>query len=211
MTSLSRADAIAFLRECEGKKLGALWHLLLMGGLRPGEALALKWPDLDHSRISVRRALTFHSASNWSLHDPKTERARRTVVIPETTVRVLHAHREEQDATRTKAGATWVDNDFIFANDTGGPLDWREVSRRHFLPLFKRIGRPDLRPYDLRHSCATLLLDGGENAKVVAERLGHASVSLTLDVYSHVLPSMQARSAERLESLCQEESHAAAT
>lgn len=89
----------------------------------------------------------------------------------------------------------------MFATRNGAPLDYRVVVRRHFKPLLKAAGLSKMRPYDLRHSCATLLLSAGENVKVVSERLGHASAALTLDVYSHVLPDMQQRAAERLETI----------
>ena len=81
------------------------------------------------------------------------------------------------------------------------PLDWKVLVRRHFKRIVQRAGVPPIRPYDLRHTCATLLLGAGVNVKVVSERLGHASAALTLDVYSHVLPDMQQRAADQLEDL----------
>ena len=89
----------------------------------------------------------------------------------------------------------------MFANGIGEPLDYRVVVRRHFKPIVKAAGLEPLRLYDLRHTCATLLLAGGEHPKVVAERLGHASTVMTMDVYSHVLPDMQEAAAEKLESI----------
>ena len=82
---------------------------------------------------------------------------------------------------------------------TGQPLDYRTVVRRHFKPLLAKVGLPNIRLYDLRHTCATLLLSRGEHPKIVGERLGHSSTTLTLDTYSHVLPDMQHRAAEKLE------------
>jgi integrase len=90
----------------------------------------------------------------------------------------------------------------MFATRTGGPLDYRVLVRRCFKPLLELAGLPNIRPYDLRHTCATLLLAAQENVKVVSERLGHASATTTLDVYSHVLPDMQQQAAEKLEILC---------
>jgi integrase len=90
----------------------------------------------------------------------------------------------------------------VFANENGGPIHYRNLIRRHFKPLLKKARLPEtIRLYDLRHTCATLLLAAGENPKVVSERLGHASVTLTLDTYSHVLPDMQQQAAEKLESM----------
>lgn len=89
----------------------------------------------------------------------------------------------------------------IFTSRTGQPLDYRVVVRRHFRKLLTSAKLPPIRPYDLRHTSATLLLAAGENVKVVSERLGHATAALTLDVYSHVLPHMQHSAAERLDTL----------
>ena len=92
-------------------------------------------------------------------------------------------------------------SDLVFANGRGDPLDYRVVVQRNFKPLVKAAGLEPLRPYDLRHTCATLLLAGGEHPKVVAERLGHSSTVMTMDVYSHVLPDMQEAAADKLERL----------
>ena len=96
---------------------------------------------------------------------------------------------------------SYQDQDFVFATGNGNPLDWKVLVRRHFRRIVQSADIPPIRPYDLRHTCATLLLAIGENVKVVSERLGHASAALTLDVYSHVLPNMQQQAAERLEVL----------
>ncbi len=89
----------------------------------------------------------------------------------------------------------------VFATRTGQPLDYRTVVRRHFKPLLAKAGLPNIRLYDLRHTCATLLLSRGEHPKIVGERLGHSSTTLTLDTYSHVLPDMQEQAAVRLEEI----------
>jgi integrase len=98
-------------------------------------------------------------------------------------------------------GAAWVDQDLIFANGVGGPLERQNIQTRSFKPLLKRAGLPNIRFHDLRHSAATLLLSLGEHPKVVQERLGHSTIAVTLDVYSHILPSMQQQSADRLDVL----------
>jgi integrase len=104
-------------------------------------------------------------------------------------------------AQRLAAGAAWTDHAFIFAAENGEPLNSRNLDQRHFQPLLKAAKLPRMRLYDLRHSHATLLLANGEHPKVVSERLGHASVTLTLDTYSHVLPGMQEGATERLDAL----------
>jgi integrase len=199
MQSLSQETATRFLCEAKDDRFFALWMLLLTSGLRPGEALALRWSDLVADRLQIQRSLSRRGDGSWAMLEPKTARARRSLNLPHTTVVVLREHRRLQLQERLAAGAAWTDLDLVFPNQAGNPLEWRVIARRHFRPIAKRAGVPSLRPYDLRHSCASLLLAAGANVKVVSERLGHHSAALTLDVYSHVLPDMQERAAEQLE------------
>lgn len=201
MHALNVAEATRFLDVIAGDRFFALWMLLLVSGLRPGEALALKWGDLDGNRLSVQRALVRPAKKPWRLLEPKTARARRVVTLPAFAVAILRQLREQQARVRAEAGDAWTDRDLLFTTNAGEPLDYRVIVRRHLKPLLKAAGVAHLRPYDLRHSCATLLLADGENVKVVSERLGHGSVALTLDTYAHVLPHMQQRAAERLDDM----------
>lgn len=201
MRSLTPEECIAFLDAARGDRFEALWFVLLTGGLRPGEALALTWSDLFDGELRVQRSLSRRQNGQWMLKEPKTPRARRVVSLPHTCLKALQHHRTKQVEERLRAGPRWIEGDLIFTNNKGEPLDWRLLARRHFRPLTQKAKISSIRPYDLRHSCATLLLSTGENVKVVSERLGHHSASLTLDTYAHVLPGMGARSAEKLESL----------
>jgi len=198
MKVLSPEQAGAFLTAAKDDRWHALWHLLLVTGMRPGEALALRWSDLDGQKVRIQRNLVRHADGRWELKEPKTKRGRRTVSIPPATATLLQQHRHAQLTKRLKAGPGYVDQEFVFAAANGSPLDWRILVQRHFNRVLKSAGLPRIRPYDLRHTTATLLLADGENVKVVSERLGHASAALTLDVYSHVLPDMQHRAAERM-------------
>ena len=123
------------------------------------------------------------------------------MTLPITVVQTLQRHRKKQLAQRLRAGSKYADHGLVFAASNGNPLDWRVVVQRHFKRIIEAAALPRIRPYDLRHTCATLLLGAGENVKVVSERLGHASAALTLDVYSHVLPDMQQKTADLLEHL----------
>lgn len=199
MRALTPEEAGRFLQASSGTKWHALWVLLLTTGLRPGEALALKWGDLDGERLRVQRSLSRGAKGAWRFHEPKSARGRRVVSLPASAKATLQAHRAQQNRARLQAGRQWLDHDLVFTSRHGEPLDYRVVVQRHFKPLAKIAELEDLRPYDLRHTCATLLLAAGENVKVVSERLGHASASITLDVYSHVLPDMQQLAAERME------------
>jgi integrase len=201
LSVLSVEELGRFLEAAREDRWYALWELLAATGMRPAEALGLKWTDIEGHRIRIQRSLVRQSDGKWTLKDPKTARARRTVTIPKTVEQTLQRHRKEQVEDRLKAGADYQDHGFVFAVSNGSPLDWKVVVQRHFKPVVKRASLPRTRPYDLRHTCATLLLAAGENVKVVSERLGHASAALTLDVYSHVLPDMQQGAAERMEGL----------
>jgi integrase len=192
MRAMTEDEAQRFLAAASGSDHAALFAVLLGTGLRPGEAVALKWGDLDAAggRIIVRRAAS-PAKGGPRLDAPKTPRARRTVDLPETLTKMLLARRGEA-----------ADDDFMFPSRAGTPIDVRNLARAHFKPILQRAGLPaEIRLYDLRHTHATLLLLAGVNPKIVSERLGHASVMLTLDVYSHVLPGMQAESARQLDSM----------
>ena len=204
MKALSPEQAGRFLEATIYSPHKALFSLLISSGVRPGEALGLKWDDVDfeNKRIIVRRALSSVSGGGWKLEEPKTSRSRRTIPLPLTTMKDLREHEKDQAAEKLKSEpGKYNDQGFVFAYKNGEPLTLRNLTRRHFKPLLEKAGLPDIRLYDLRHTCATLLLSAGENPKVVSERLGHASVTLTLDTYSHVLPDMQESAASKLENM----------
>ena len=201
MRALDEVQARKFILAAAETEFGALWLLLISSGLRPSEALALRWSDMEGGRLHVQRALTRFSDGTFEFNEPKTARGRRVVALPESMVSVLRAHRQQQVADRLRAGPTWADQNLIFATSVGAPLDFRALVRRHFTKILRSAGVPTIRPYALRHTCATLLLQAGQNPRIVSERLGHESVALTLDTYSHVLPSMQDVSAVHLDRL----------
>jgi integrase len=205
MQALSPTEAAEFLKAAASDRWGVLFAFALATGLRPEEYLGLQWKDVDLERgiVTIRRALVWRSiGGGWYFGEPKTTRSRRQIPLPASTLRALAEHRRKQAAERLKAGAIYQQNDLVFATPEGGPLAPRNLKRRHFRPILERAKLPpDFRLYDLRHSCATLLLAAGEHPKVVSERLGHASITLTLDVYSHVLPTMQEAASQKLESL----------
>lgn len=201
MQVLTKEEAIQFINTLANSRWEALFSLLITTGMRPGEALALKWRDIDFEgeRVTVNRTLTSIGA-NWRLEEPKTARSRRTIPIPASVVKNLDKHKKKQAAEKLSAQEKeYEDHGFVFAGRTGNPLDKHNIVNRHFKPLLQKAGLPIIRLYDLRHTCATLLLTAGENPKVVSERLGHASITLTMDTYSHVLPDMQKAATEKLE------------
>jgi integrase len=204
MQALSPEDASRFLEAAKADKLGIVLSFALATGMRPEEYLALKWSDLDlqAGNATVRRTLIWRKGGGWYFGEPKTSRSRRTIPLPMSLVAALTDHRRKQGESRLKKGSDYQNNELVFATGEGTPILLRNLVRRHFRPVLTHAGlAQSLRLYDLRHSCATLLLSAGENPKVVSERLGHASIVLTLDTYSHVLPSMQQAATEKLERI----------
>lgn len=137
----------------------------------------------------------------WRFNEPKTEKSRRAVALPATTIAALKLHRRRQAEERLRAGEAFTDHGFIFANEAGGPLDMRNLAKRHLAPLLVAAKLPKLRLYDLRHMMATVALEGGMHPKVVSERLGHSTIKLTMDTYSHVSDALQHEAAQQLEGL----------
>lgn len=201
MKVLSSTEVDKFINALVYSKWKALFSLLLTSGMRPSEALGLKWEDInfDTSRVTICRAL-LRLQNGWRLEEPKTRQSRRTIPIPAGTMKDLKEHQEIQ-LEHIKKAITYNNQGFVFAGETGEPLNERNLVKRHFKPILEKEGLPNIRLYDLRHTCATLLLSQGVNPKIVSERLGHASTTLTMDIYSHVLPDMQKEASEKLQDI----------
>lgn len=181
----------------EGDPLEALYVLAVTAGLRQGELLALRWGDFDPAagRLSVR----WVTGRGCVEREPKSARSRRNIHLAPMAVAALQRHRKRQ-AEQRLAAVYWEDQDLIFANEVGRHIEAGNLLRRSFWPLLERAG-PRVRFHDLRHTAATLMLLQGVHVKVVAEVLGHSNITLTLATYSHVLPSLQAEAAARMEAL----------
>jgi len=199
---LSPEEAAQFLRAARTKPHGLVFEFALLTGMRPEEYLGLQWADLDFKRLTVqvKRAIVWHKGG-WSFQETKTAKSRRTIHLLTSMMRKLKAHKRKQGERRLKLGTDWEANDLIFCGEYGNPLTIPNLTYRYFRPILVRAELPQIRLYDLRHSCATLLLIADENPKVVSERLGHSTIVLTLDTYSHVLPTMQQRASEKLDRL----------
>jgi integrase len=178
----------------------ALFITMVLSGLRVGEVLALRWSDLDGSTLRVQRAVTQGPDRRKMLGPTKTGR-NRAVPLGERAMRALNRHRLAQKRWKLALGGKHKDEGLIFTNEFGGLLDGQNVVNRFFKPLLIEAKLPAIRLYDLRHTHATLLMAADEHPKVVQERLGHSSIQLTIDTYSHVFPGMQERASARLEAL----------
>ena len=180
----------------------ALWVLLATTGLRMGEATGLRWEDVDlqHRRLLVRRALQRQRGVGLVMVEPKSERSRRTVHLASGTVTALREHRHRQLEERLQAGPLWSDQDLVFCNLMGTPVDPARINEALHRAL-KRAGLPRIRVHDLRHTAATLLLGRGVHPKMVADLLGHSTIVLTLNTYSHVIPALHAEVAAHMDTL----------
>jgi integrase len=201
MRTLTPAEARNFLRGVEDTPYRALFVVWVHTGLRNAELSALRWTDFDGTTLYCRRALIFAGKRLPQAVGPTKTGKPRTIPLSAEVVAVLKQHRREQAEHRMKYRDAYVDQDLIFANLRGGHIDFHNIQRRFFKPLLKRLELPDIRMYDLRHTCATLLFAAGENLKVVQERLGHSTPMLTLTTYTHVLPGQQAQASERLQQV----------
>jgi integrase len=176
--------------------------VMAMTGLRRGEAVGLRWDDVDleGGRLTVRRSIVAVDGQDIERDDTKTGTSRRVVDLGPETVARLRRWRSTQNEYRLRMGAGWQGRGQVFTTATGEVLDLRSFGRR-LGTLARRAGVPVIRVHDLRHTHATLMLAAGANPRTVADRLGHTSVAFTLDVYAHVLPTQQADAAAALEAL----------
>jgi integrase len=185
--------------------LRALWNVALYSGCRRGELLALTWADvdMDAKTLTVRRTLVSATAGLPRFGEPKTAKSRRTVTLPAPAVEALRAHRQRQLADRLALGPDYASYDLVFSTRLGTALQARNVHRSFKAALGRAELPMTVRLHDLRHAAATMLLQAGVHPKVVSERLGHSTITLTLDTYSHVVPGLDADAAARLERVMQ--------
>lgn len=202
METLSCEQLSQLFEATRTDRFAALWVLLGTSGLRIGEALGLKWTDIDFSArtLIVRRALQRHEDGGLVFAEPKSKQSRRTVQLSTLACTALREHRERQAFERKTADSEWHDHNLVFCTAFGTPLDRGRI-HLNWIPALKKAGLPRIRLHDLRHTAATLMLQEGVHPKVVQEMLGHSSISVTLDIYSHVAPTLHREAADRMDAL----------
>jgi len=198
---LTPDEAKRFLAAIRGHRLEALFSVALALGLRQGEALGLRWEDIDFGAGTLRVSHQLQRIEGkLTLVPPKTEKSRRTLVMPSMIVDRLHEHEKRQVAERLWAGSKWSATGLVFTNRSGDPTQARRVIEQ-FHEALREAGLRRIRFHDLRHSCATLLLVQGVSPRVVMEVLGHSEIALTMNAYSHVVPELQMEAARRMQAI----------
>jgi integrase len=197
--SMTAAQARRFMNALKDLPLGCLFKLMLVTGVRRGEALGLRWEDVDLKKgvISVRQQIQ-RIDGELKATEVKTEKSRRSINLSKSMVLELKAHKSAQVKER-KSAALWQDTGYVFTSNVGTPLDPRNVAKRFSSACSKaRIGK--WHPHELRHTAASLMLANGVPLQVVSEILGHASIRITSDVYGHVLAPQRQEAAETMAS-----------
>jgi len=201
MTALTSVELQRLLIATRDDRWYPLWAVLGTAGLRIGEALGLKWADidLDGRRLAVRRALQRQREVGLVFVEPKTSKSRRSIRLTRFASQVLAEHRLRQ---RELAEATrgWEDHRLVFPNRRGGPMESGSINEALARALSK-AGLPHIRVHDLRHTTASILLEAGTHPKVVQDLLGHSTVVLTLDTYSHLTASLSLEAAQTIDAL----------
>ena len=199
---LTEEQARRLLDVVSGQMLEGLITLALATGIREGELLALHWEDinLDDGSLQVQHTIQRISGHGLIESEAKTSGSRRKIMLPTFVVESLRRHHVRQLERRVNMGSKWVKDEFVFSNCYGGYKDANQL-RLEFYRLLKAADLPLIRFHDLRHSAATILLGMGVHPKIVQELLGHSNISTTMDIYSHVLPSMQKEAMGKLDNL----------
>lgn len=197
MDCLTPEEVRAFLEHVPGRWY-AFFLTAVVSGLRYGELLAMKWSNLDWNseRYFVKETLTKEA----DFAEVKTESSRQPVDLSPMCLDALREHRARQAEEKLQAGASYVDNDLVFATDTGTPLNFRNVATRVFRPALKAAGLRYIRFHDLRHTCASLLINQGESPKYIQKQLRHASIQMTFDRYGHLFPDTNREAVRRLDA-----------
>jgi integrase len=199
MHPLSASEACRLLEAVHDDRFEALYVLAVHTGMRQGELLGLKWEDVDLESgvLRLRHALV-RAGGKVALGDLKTPKSRRSIRLTRAAAEALRNHLERQLEEMERMGSLYQPGGLVFATESGTLINPSNLRNRSFKPLLKRTDLPDICFHDLRHTCASLLFQKNVHPKFVQELLGHASVAITLDTYSHMLPGMGSEAADAI-------------
>lgn len=200
MRALTPAEVGRLIAGTTDDRFGPLYALAAGSGLRLGELYGLQWSDIDMDgrQLTVRRSLSRAHGGGFELSEPKTARSRRTVMLPAIALDALKRQKARQAAERLAAGTAWQDSRGLVFTDGLGRSGDPSTASVAFRTAADRLGLP-VRLHDLRHTAASLMLAGGVPLKVVSEALGHSSIAITADVYSHVTPDLRREAADAMD------------
>ena len=209
MQTWTEGEVNRFLESAKTSPYYALFYIALYTGMRRSELLGLKWSDVDFilSQIYVSRSIHHLKNGKYVFTQPKSARSRRTIALPPSALLTLRDHQEKQRLERQIMGLKMEDGDLVFSQPNGRPLRPNTVTRA-WATQACRAGVKIIRLHDARHTHATLMLKQGIHPKVVQERLGHSSIQMTIDTYSHVTPGLQQAAAEGFDKMLSRQSEA---
>lgn len=201
ISTLTSEEIQMFLEAIKDNRLETLYFIALALGLREGEALGLRWQDIDftNKKLMVKFAIQRFDGK-LQLVEPKTERSKRTLPLTEIIITSLRNHGRKQLSEKLLAGSNWVETDLVFTTTKGTPLDGSTVIHR-LQKILQDAGLPKYRFHDLRHSCASLLLSQGVPARTIMEILGHSQINLTMNTYAHVMPEMKTEAISLMDNI----------
>jgi len=202
MRTMNESDIHIFLEFAKSTPYYALFFMALFTGMRRSELLALRWSDVDLilCQLYVTRALHQLQDGSLIIRQPKTAKGRRLISLSQSTAITLEEHRERQEQIRQNIGSMLAEDALVFCHEDGSPLLPNSISHA-WTKLATRAGLKGIRLHDARHTHASLMLKQGIHPKIVQERLGHASIQITLDTYSHVTPGLQQAAANRFDDI----------
>lgn len=202
MLTMNELDVHIFLEFAKSTAHYALFYTALFTGMRRSELLALRWQDVDLilCQLSVNRTVHQLHTGVIVFRQPKTDKSRRLIALSPSTITVLRDHREAQKKLRQSLGQALSDDDLVFCQLEGKPLLPDSITHA-WMKLARRVGLKGIRLHDARHSHASLMLKQGIHPKIVQERLGHSTIAVTLDTYSHITPGLQEAAAQRFDDV----------
>ncbi len=200
LTVWNEYEVRLFLKDAQDSSYSIVFHMALVTGMRQGELLGLRWKGVDLEKGHLVISQTLSHDGNTFLLGGKTKASLTKILLPSSTVAKLKKHRAVVLKEKLSQGKEYSDNDLVMCTPSGTPINPANV-RISLNALIKKAAVPKIRFHDLRHTHATLLLTKGVNVKVISERLGHDNIKITLDTYSHVLPTMQEDAVNKIEEI----------
>ncbi|TCP61247.1 site-specific integrase [Baia soyae] len=198
---LSKDQIQILLEGTKNKYFHGAVFFAISTGMRRGEIFGLRWSDVDfkNQTLSIRQTLQRLKGKGLVFKkSAKNDGSRRSVAISSEIIKLLQVLKATQEECKQNLGVYYQDHDLVFSNEDGTPINVDYVSRE-FGRSVKKLDIPYVRFHDLRHTHATLLLQQGEHPKIISERLGHSTISITMDIYSHVMPNMQREATDKLD------------